>query len=237
MSEKEPNLYEKLAKIRKMTEVLQKNKQGFNYRYTSIDAILAKVTAGMEKYGVSLTPIMESGMTVIPETYTKVKQKQDKKTGETISLETPVHEYIVSGKMVYRWTDNSTGEHIDVPWFVVGSQEDPAQAQGSALTYGLRQFLTQYFQIATPEDDPDKWRSAQKSAEVEEDQKLAEKILDTLTTDITAYLGSHKDKTADVKKFMQGFLGNEDGDYYAIDDPALAQKLAEEYHKKFDEKK
>ena len=40
------NLYQKLAKIRKMTEVIQKNKRGYNYKYTSIDEILARVTAG-----------------------------------------------------------------------------------------------------------------------------------------------------------------------------------------------
>lgn len=52
----ELNLQQKLAKIRKMTEVIQKNKKGFNYRYTSIDEILARVTAGMNKYNVSLYP-------------------------------------------------------------------------------------------------------------------------------------------------------------------------------------
>ena len=34
------NIYQKLAKIRKMTEVIVKNKKGFNYKYTSIDEIL-----------------------------------------------------------------------------------------------------------------------------------------------------------------------------------------------------
>ncbi len=56
MAEEILNLQQKLAKIRKMTEVIQKNKKGFNYRYTSIDEILARVTAGMNKHNVSLYP-------------------------------------------------------------------------------------------------------------------------------------------------------------------------------------
>ena len=59
MAEEVLNLYQKLAKIRKMTEVIQKNKRGYNYKYTSIDEILARVTAGMEKYHVSLIPKFE----------------------------------------------------------------------------------------------------------------------------------------------------------------------------------
>lgn len=52
MAEEKINLYQKLAKIRKMAEVIQKNKKGYGYTYVSEDVILAKVTAGMEKYGV-----------------------------------------------------------------------------------------------------------------------------------------------------------------------------------------
>ena len=32
MAEEVLNLYQKLAKIRKMTEVIQKNKRGYNYK-------------------------------------------------------------------------------------------------------------------------------------------------------------------------------------------------------------
>ena len=45
-------LVEKLAGIRNMVEVIRKNKSGYNYKYVSEDEILARVTAGMDKYHV-----------------------------------------------------------------------------------------------------------------------------------------------------------------------------------------
>lgn len=57
--------------------------------------------------------------------------------------------------------DDNPEERIEVPWFIAGSQADPAQAVGSGLTYGLRQFLMQSFQIATLDgEDPDDWRKS-----------------------------------------------------------------------------
>lgn len=53
---KDLNLVQKLAGIRKMVEVIRKNKSGYNYKYVSEDEILARVTAGMDKYHVLLYP-------------------------------------------------------------------------------------------------------------------------------------------------------------------------------------
>ena len=50
------NLHQKLLKIANMAGVLQKNKAGFNYSYVTEDEIQAKITAGMQKYGVMLYP-------------------------------------------------------------------------------------------------------------------------------------------------------------------------------------
>lgn len=36
------NIYQKLARIRKQVEVIQKNKSGYGYKYVSEDEILAK---------------------------------------------------------------------------------------------------------------------------------------------------------------------------------------------------
>ena len=82
MAEEVLNLYQKLAKIRKMTEVIQKNKRGYNYKYTSIDEILARVTAGMEKYHVSLIPKFEQNTAVIvPNNYEKVGRSPIQRAG------------------------------------------------------------------------------------------------------------------------------------------------------------
>lgn len=50
------SLVKKLAKIRAMSDAVSKEKQGYGYSYADITTILAKVTAGMKKYSVSLIP-------------------------------------------------------------------------------------------------------------------------------------------------------------------------------------
>ena len=50
------NIYQKLAKIRKQVEVIQKNKAGYGYKYVSEDEILARISTFMDKYSLSLIP-------------------------------------------------------------------------------------------------------------------------------------------------------------------------------------
>ena len=66
------NLYQKLAKIRKQVEVVQTNKSGYGYKYVTDDELLAKITAGMDRYGVTLIPsIVPESLVVEPYTYKK----------------------------------------------------------------------------------------------------------------------------------------------------------------------
>ena len=59
------NIYEKLAKIRKNVEVLQKNASGYGYKYVSEDLILEKITGLMDRYGLSLIPSIVQGSTAV----------------------------------------------------------------------------------------------------------------------------------------------------------------------------
>ncbi len=83
----EMNIYEKLSKIAQMSGVKEKNKSGFNFKYTTEDEILASVTSGMKKYHVSLIPSIDRGTLKI-EPYTYTKQKKN----ETIT----VNEHVIS---------------------------------------------------------------------------------------------------------------------------------------------
>ena len=56
MAEQNLNIYQKLAKIRKQVEVIQRNKKGYGYTYVSEDEILAKISGFMDKYNLSLIP-------------------------------------------------------------------------------------------------------------------------------------------------------------------------------------
>lgn len=168
------NIYQKLAKVREYVEVMQRDKQAFGYAYVTDTELLAKITAGMKEYNVSLIPAIVPGTTqVTPYRYDKTKTKKD----GTIIPDTTVYvsEVLVSSDMVFTWVnDDKPEERIEVPWMAVGQQADASMAFGAGLTYSYRYFLLKYFGVATPNDDPDNWRSKQKQAEAEAAQRVYE---------------------------------------------------------------
>lgn len=224
MSEENLSLIKKLAKIRNISDVAQKNKQGYGYTYTDITEILANVTAGMKKYGVSLLPSIVPGTSKI-EQVTTVNTKTDKQ-GRTYDKRDT--EMLFSADMVYKWVnDDNPEEFIEIPWAVVGAQSDPSQSLGSGLTYCSRYFLTNYFQIAQSDLDVDAYRSKQKAAEASEDKAIAEAIIDQFDTILKQFLADNQDKKDEIKKFITKYVKN--ANYPAIKDPALASKLLEDF--------
>lgn len=223
MSEK-LNLIQKLAKIRAMSDVVAKEKKGYNYTYADITTILAKITAGMKKYGVSLIPKIVPGTAeIMPNVI--VDTKVDK-TGKPYEKRTT--EMLVKADMVFTWVnDEDVSDFIDVPWFVTGSQADPSQAFGSGLTYCTRYFLTNYFEIAQADNDVDTYRSKQKAAEAFEDRAIAEGIVAEIDNLVKCYLADHADKSEEVKKFVGKYVKN--ANYLSIKEPALAAKLLEDF--------
>ena len=171
---KDLNLVQKLAGIRKMVEVIRKNKSGYNYKYVSEDEILARVTAGMDKYHVLLYPgIVPQTAEVSPYNYTKIKNAKDGK-----KIEESVNEVLVKADMTFTWINLDNPEDtLVVPWVIVGQQSDASQAVGSGLSYLHRYFLLKFFQIATPDDDPDNWRSKKLQAAEEEERAVVSAML------------------------------------------------------------
>lgn len=224
MAKEELTLIQKLAKIRAISDVVVRDKKGYNYTYADITSILANITAGMKKYNVSLIPL------IVPET-AKVSQnyhttQKISKTGTT--YESTSKEMLVEADMVFRWiNDDNPEDFIDVSWFVVGSQSDPSQAFGSGLTYCTRYFLTSYFQIAQPELDTDVYRTKQKEAEDLEDKMITQGIIEEIDLEIKKYLSDNPDKAEEVKKFVRKY--DKKADYFNIKEPVLASKLLEDF--------
>lgn len=224
MAEEKLNLIQKLAKIRAISDVAQKNKKGYNYTYADITGILANVTAGMKKYGVSLIPCIVPGTSEIRQNVV-VNTKFDK-TGKAYDQTTT--EMLYKADMVYKWiNDDNPDEFIEVPWFVTGSQSDPSQAMGSGLTYTERYFLTNYFQIANPETDVDAYRSKQKEAEASEDKAIAEQIIAEFDKVVKQFLADNPTKSDEVKKFINKYAKN--ANYFVIKEPELASKLLSDF--------
>jgi hypothetical protein len=227
MSEESLNIYQKLAKIRKLVEVIAKDKAGFNYTYVGIDTILARISVGMRQNKLSLIPSIVPGtLRVVPHEF--IKSKVDKKTKEI--FDSKEMETVVYADMNFRWVnDDNPSEFIDIPWVLTGSQEDPSQALGSALTYCSRYFLLQYFQIATPDNDPDQFRSKQREAEAAENKAILDEIIRSVDEMSKDYVANAIDMEAAkeailalTSKYVKG------GNYKKIDNPNLAAKLLQE---------
>lgn len=222
--EEKLNLYQKLAKIRAMSDVAQKSKQGFKYTYTDITEILANVTGGMKKYGVSLVPM------IVPQTSTitqneLVATKMDKK-GTPYDQKTT--EFLFTADMVFMWVNDEVPEEIiKVPWFITGSMADPAQSVGAGLTYTTRQFLTAYFQIAQSDLDIDEYRSKQKMAEESEEKAIADSIIKEFDTLVKSFLADNQDKKDEVIAFITKYAKK--ANYLAIKEPTLAAKLLNDF--------
>lgn len=224
----EMNIYQKLAKVRKQVEVIQRNKSGYGYKYVSEDEILAKVSGFMDKYGLSLIPsIVHNSSEVSP-----YNTKKTKTTGKGELYEENVNEVLVSADMVFTWVNNENPEErIDVPWILVGHQSDGSQSFGSGLSYAMRYFLLKFFNIATPDDDPDKWRSKQKAAGAAEDKMVAEEIINSLDAQVKEFLATNPNKSNDVKKLFTKYVKG--GNYFAITESALASKLLNDFKETF----
>lgn len=228
MAEEKLNLIQKLAKIRSIADVAVKDKRGYNYSYADITQILAQVKAGMKKYNISLIPMITPGTSQVSQLIT-VNSKFTK-TGEP--YEQKVSEMLYQADMVFRWVDDETGESMDVPWTVTGSQADPSQAFGSAMTYCTRYFLTNYFQIAqAAAEDVDAYRSRQKEAEVSEEKAIASEIIAQFDVELKTFLSDHPDKGDEAKKLIQRYVKS--ADYFKIREPKLAAKLLEEFRKTY----
>lgn len=229
----EENIYQKLAKIRKPVEVIRKNKRGYGYTYVDEETILSRITALMDKYGVSLIPQVTPGSaTVEPYHYTKTKTT---KNGEV--YEEHVNEVIVKAEMEWIWVNNENpADRIVVPWLLVGSQSDPSQSFGSALTYASRYFLLKYFNVATSENDPDEYRRKQKEAEEEENLMMAGKIVDQIHGFVTTHLTENpddKEKVAEIVKQYAKEKGKPSGNYFVIGNPTVATQLLNKLKEEF----
>jgi hypothetical protein len=218
------NLYQKLAKIRALSDVVKKEKSGYGYKYVDITAILAQITAGMKKYGVSLIPsIVPSTSNVSQNVMTNTKLDKTGKEHTTVTTE-----MLVSAEMTFTWVnDEKPEETIVVPWLLLGAMSDVSQSFGSACSYGLRQFLTTYFQIAQTDYDIDAFRSKQKEAEAAEETAIAQAIVENIDAAVKEYIGSDKTKGEDIKKFMKNYV--KDSNYLKIKDPTLAAKVLEDF--------
>jgi len=224
----EPNLYQKLAKIREAVEVMKRDTKAYGYSYVNEENILAKITVYMKKFSISLIPSIVPGTTKVePYLYKKTKVLKDGSI-----YEENVNEVLVSADTTWTWVNNNNPEEkIEVTWSMVGQQSDASQSFGSGLTYSSRYFLLKYFNVSTSNDDPDKWRSKQREAEEAEDKAIASEIIKKLDEAVKDFVAKHPERRDDAVALVRKYVKN--GDYFAIAESVVATKLLTEFTETF----
>ena len=129
---------------------------------------------------------------------------------------------------------------MEVTWALIGQQADAAQAFGSALTYANRYFLLKFFQVATPDDDPDRWRSKKIEAEMEADMVMVKQIITKIDAHVKKYVEGCEDKNAarkqmgdTVKQFVRTDKNVPTADYNQLRDLDTASKLLQKLEADF----
>lgn len=223
---KDLNLFERLAKIADAADVIVKEKQGYNYSYADIASILAQITANMTKYRVYLYPgIVPSTLHIEQVVHNKSAFDKTGKPYVKTNTEMSAH-----ADMIFTWINlDNPEERLEVPWVLVGAQEDPSQSVGSGITYCTRYFLTSFFNIAqvNSSSDVDKFRSQQKEAAEAEDRAIAQEIIDRFDKIIKAFCERNPARKDEAKKFVSGYATN--ANYKNIKEPRLAAKLLEDF--------
>lgn len=221
------NLYQKLAKIRSLVDIVKKDKSGYGYKYADVNEILAKVKGGMDKYGVALEPdIVHGSANVSLQRMVKNKITKDGGTIEDVS-----YEYLYDSDMSFTWVNiDDPSERIVVPWHIVGAQSDPSQAFGSALTYTTRYFLLSYFQIAQ-DNDVDQYRKKQHEAKEAYDVETSAEIVKAFSLAVRTFLSDHPDKRDAVNEFTLRYAKS--GNIHGIKEPPLAAKMFSDFKKEF----
>jgi hypothetical protein len=228
MPQRQLNIYQKLAKIRKQVEVMKHDAKGYNFRYTKEESILAKITVFMDKYSLSLMPeIVPGSIRVNTEQHKKTKTTQKGDLYEDITYETTV-----VADMAWTWIDNENPEErVKVPWAMVGQQTDASQSFGSGLTYASRYFLLKFFNISTSDDDPDEFRRKQLEAEAAEDKIVAEEIIKNADAYLQEFVTKNPESRNDVLALVKKY--EKSGDYNKIQASSVAGKFLQEVLENF----
>lgn len=171
------SLAEKIFLIQAQSPYMKKDAKAYNFNYTNEETVLSWLKPELQKYGLTITPEIESHTITVDLVTKKIKGVMETKS-----------EYLYSGQGYMVVRDFDSKEEVKVPWSFIGAGEDPAQAYGSALTYCNRYFMLKYFQVPTGKDDPDSWRSQQ-------EEKVYPVLTPTQRNKIGGLVKTEEDKT------------------------------------------
>lgn len=151
------NIMEKMLLIRQDLDGFVYDSKSHTGQYAGGSQVLHKFRESANEHGVMLIQSTKNHTLELNQTIYKDTKKGYEKT---------TNHFVVNGIIEYTYFDIDSGESLIVSQPLIGSQTDPSQAIGSALTYAERYQISKQFSVPTDKDDPD----ARKKQEIQEEQ-------------------------------------------------------------------
>ncbi|WP_436860419.1 ERF family protein [Staphylococcus caeli] len=196
----ELNLYQKIADVKANIDGFTKDTKGYNYNYVSGSQVLHRIRSKMIEHRLLLVPNTVNEEHFV-EDVTRYSPKYKKQVTTT--------EYTVKLSLVYTWINaDKPEEKMELTFFAIGQQDDPAKALGTALTYSERYFLMKFFNIPTDEDDADAKEKQDKYskvdpkniAELENEITMFSELMKSLGKDVSTDQVKQQLKISDINQ-------------------------------------
>lgn len=182
------NIYQKLVEVRKSIGYLQKEADGYKYKYTKESQVLAAVRPEMDNLGLFLEMDMLSlEQFEFPQWHAATKQF--------------VNGMGLRAVFEFKWINAENPEEVIIKKMTIQNDGLDAKAVGSLYTYANRYFLMKYFQIATDDLDPD---SHQKK--IDACQPTQQYVTDEQLVDFDLLLNGHDEIRNTINKRFGGDL-------------------------------
>ena len=151
------NVYQKLAYVRQKAPYIQKSKRGQQYSYVGSSDVLSALNTVINQVGLILKPEIVAH---------QVRESQDEVWKEDKVKKEPVAKkrttYFTELELMMTWINiHNPSEIVACSWYSQGVDIEGEKGVGKALTYAEKYFLLKFFNIATDDDDPDKYQKEQ----------------------------------------------------------------------------
>ena len=185
------NIYEKLLKIKKSVEYLEKAQKGQQYDFVSSSQVIAALRAKMNEEKLLLVPDVEDAK------FSSIIEKTSSKGNPTVDLLTEIF-------ITFKWINAENPEEtLTVKWYGQGVDTSGEKGVGKAYTYAEKYFLLKFFNIPTDKDDPDLFKQKQKRKIKNIDDTDIYAEIDCLNSfkELQEYYQKYKTKVSDISAF------------------------------------
>ena len=158
------NLQQKMLKVRKKIPALFKRHYSdeVDYDFVKLDDINRRLTPALNKYGINFAILREEASNI--------------ENGRQIYLTKTETGWLYEADLTVQWVNVDRPEEKETSVIhLIGSNEMPDKAKGTALTYGMKYYLFNRFNIDQGADDDPDYRSVDRSGADSKTEPAAKK--------------------------------------------------------------